>query len=144
MDILLRPGQAVDADEKYSILHPTPAGMTGLTFVFDADTSVLATGIMGSVTIPFRCTLKEVYLLAVQTGSIQIDIWKSTYETYMPSAINSICGESKPKITSSNKSNDKKLTGWNKELHIGDMLTLNIDSCSGIKKVTMTIYAGKK
>src|SRR3990167_10364308 len=50
-----------------------------ITYVIDGGGSVISTGIKGDLEIPFGCTITRATLVADQTGSIVIDIWKDTY-----------------------------------------------------------------
>jgi len=65
---------------------------SSITYVFDGGGVVLTTGIKGDLYIPFKCTIKSWVLLADQTGSIAVDIWKDTYANYPPVVADNITG----------------------------------------------------
>lgn len=114
----------------------------GYTIVNGDD--VIATGVAGTgIQVPFNCTINSVTLLAAQTGSIVIDIWKDTYGNFPPTVADSICASAKPTITASNKSTDSTLTGWTKTITAGDILYFNVDSAATIRNVVLTLQVTK-
>lgn len=110
-----------------------------LLFRVDGLGSVITTGIRGDARISFDCTIKQWTLLADQTGSIQIDIWKIDYSSYPPVAGNTITGSSTPAITSDVKNSSSTLTGWTTSISAGDCLRFNVDSVSTITRVTLAL-----
>ena len=104
---------------------------------------VIGGGIKGDISIPFDCQIVQARMLADQTGSIVVDIWSDTYGNYPPTAADSICGSAKPTISSGTKSNDTTLTGWTTTLAEGSTLRYNVDSCSGITRVTVALRVRK-
>ena len=113
--------------------------ITAITFIMDGGGSEIATGIHGDIPIPFNCTIQEVTLLADQSGSIVIDIWKDTYANYPPVVGDSITAAAKPTITTAVKSQDGTLTGWTTTIVAGDTLRYNVDSIATIKRVTISL-----
>jgi len=119
-----------------------PAGSSGtasLTFVIDGGGSAITTGQKGHLEIPFACTIKQVTLLADQSGSIVVDIWKDTYANFPPTDADSITASAPPTISSAQKSQDSTLTGWTKSISSGDILAFNVDSCATITRVTISL-----
>ena len=114
-----------------------------IVFIIDGGGSVISTGEKGHLLIPFDCEIEEVSLLADQSGSIQIDIWKNTYNNFPPSDSDSICGGNKPAISSGNKYQDSGLENWTKTINAGDVLAFNVDSCSDITLVTIILKIKK-
>ena len=136
-----------------------PTGVTGVTGVTGAtgasgpvstvdasilfqvsnDGAALTTGIKGDVLIPFNATITEWSLLADQTGSVVVDIWKDTYANYPPTAGDTITASAKPTISSSNKGQSSTLTGWTTTITAGDILRFNIDSVSTIQRLSINL-----
>ena len=112
---------------------------SAIIFVIDGGGSAITTGVKGYVRVPFDCTITKCTLLADQTGSIQIDIWKDTYANFPPTDADSICGGNEPAISSAQKYEDSTLTGWTKTISAGDILAFNVDSCSTITRVVITL-----
>lgn len=117
--------------------------IASLTFLVDGGGATIVTGIKGDLLIPFACTITQVSLLADQTGSIVVDIWKDTYANYPPTVADSITASAKPTISSSNKSQDSTLTGWTTSIAAGDTLRFNVDSVTTIQRVTVSIRVTK-
>lgn len=117
-------------------------GMTvAIGLIIGGGGTEITTGIKGDIQIPFNCSLKNVVLLADQSGDIVVDIQKCTYANF-PSTT-SICGGSKPTITSNDKSEDDTLSGWTTTITAGDILRFSIDSVSTITRLTISLTALK-
>jgi len=114
-----------------------------IAFIIDGGGSAITTGQKGHLEIPFKCEIERVTLLADQTGSIVIDIWKSTYADFPPISANSICGTAKPTISAAQKSQDATLTDWTKTINAGDILAFNVDSVATITRVTLALKVKK-
>lgn len=135
----------VDDDENvqydgaaWDIAAVTPS-LRSITFVIDGGGTVISTGIKGDLQIPFACTILSATLLADQTGSIVVDIWKDTYANYPPVVGDSITASAKPTITTNVKSTDATLTGWTTSIADGDVLRYNVDSASSVERVTLAL-----
>lgn len=112
----------------------TAAGIT-----IDGGGDVIATGIKGDIVIPVACTIVKATLLADQTGSIVVDVWKDSYANFPPTGADSITASAKPTISSGVKSQDSTLTGWSTSLSAGDVLRFNVDSCSAITRCILVL-----
>jgi hypothetical protein len=110
-----------------------------IIYVMDGGSLVLSTGIKGDLEIPFDCVIHQATLLADQTGSIAIDIWRAPYASYPPTVANTIVGGNPPTIIAGVKSKDTTLTGWSPAITAGDTLRFNINSISSIKRVTLSL-----
>jgi len=93
--------------------------------------------------IPFACTIERVTLLADQSGSIVIDIWKDTYTNFPPDNADSITASAPPTITTAVKSSDITLTDWTVVITAGDILAFNVDSITTIERVTVALKVTK-
>jgi hypothetical protein len=101
--------------------------------------SVLTTGIKADYRFPFSCTIQKVTLLADQSGSIVIDIWKDTFANYPPTVADTITASAKPTLSSQTKYEDSTLTGWVTSIAAGDTLRFNIDSVSTVTRVEILL-----
>lgn len=109
-------------------------------YAIDGGGQAIGTGVAGTgIRAPFACTITSVTLLADQTGSIVIDIWKAGYASYPPTVANTICASAKPTISSGVKYTDSTLTGWTKAIAAGDVLYFNVDSCTSITALSITL-----
>lgn len=106
---------------------------TDLVYFLDGGGSVIATGAAkGALPVDFNCTILEAVLLADQTGSLVVDIWKDSYANYPPTIADTIVASAPPTISSATKSKDTTLTGWTTAVTAGDILKFNVNSCSTI------------
>lgn len=105
--------------------------------------SVIATNTQYDIFIPYACTINSVTMLADQTGSIVVDIWKVAYASYPPTISNTITASAIPTISSSNKSQDTTLTGWTVSVSSGDTIRFNVNSCSSITRLNLVLKVTK-
>lgn len=120
-----------------------PAGPSArmIRFVIDGGGNVITTGAKKAyVTIPYACTITKSRLIADQSGSIVIDIWKDTYASFPPTVADTIVASAKPTLSSAQKSEDSTLTGWTTSLAEGDILEVNVDSVASITKVYLDLF----
>lgn len=110
-----------------------------INFVIDGGGSAITTGVKGFVQVDFACTIQSVTLLADQSGSIVVDIWKDSYANYAPTDADSITASAVPTISSATKSTDSTLTGWTTSIAAGDILGFNVDSITTCERVTVCL-----
>ena len=120
-------------------INPTPWKTATLSYVIDGGGIVIGTGVVGDLDVPFDCTINQVTMLADQTGSIAVDIWKDTYANYPPTNADSITAAAVPTISAAIKDQDSTLTGWTTSISAGDTLRFNVDSCSTITRCTISL-----
>ena len=119
------------------------AKIADLCFVIDGGGSAIATGVKGDLEIPFACTINRATLLADQSGSIVIDIWKDGYANYPPTVADTITASAKPTLSGAAKSQDSTLTGWTTSISAGDILRFNVDSAATLTRVTLSLKVTK-
>jgi len=117
----------------------------GITYSMDNGDTVIPTGVWGYLRIPFACTVKAWTLIAKQSGSIVIDIWKDTYANFPPTDADAMPGSGKePTLSSAQIGEDTDITDWAAtSISAGDILAFNVDSCTDIKQITLTLKAEK-
>lgn len=111
----------------------------GIMLIIDGGGSAITTGIKGFIYVPFKCEIERAILLADQTGSIKIDIWKDNYANFPPTDADSVCGGNEPEIVTGIKDDDATLTDWSKDLAEHDILAFNVDSVTDIERLTITL-----
>lgn len=115
----------------------TDAGAEILFYPINGGGVQIATGVQRlDLVVPYACTITGWTLLADQSGSIVVDIWKDTYANYPPTVADTITASAKPTITTATKAQSSTLTGWTTSLTAGDVLRFNVDS------VTTCTYVG--
>lgn len=114
-------------------------GVIDIAYIIDGGGFAIITGQKGHLEIPFACTIQQVTMKADQVGSIVVDIWKDTYTNFPPTVADSITASAKPTISSAQKSRDSTLTGWTKAIAAGDILAFNVDSCTALARLTISL-----
>ncbi|HVP86048.1 MAG TPA: DUF2793 domain-containing protein [Rhizomicrobium sp.] len=117
--------------------------IAAIAFVIDGGGSAITTGVKGDLIIPFDCTIASATVLADQSGSIVIDVWKDTYANFPPTSADSIAASAKPTLSSAAKSQDATLTGWSTAISAGDTLRFNVSSASTVTRVTLILKVVK-
>jgi hypothetical protein len=114
---------------------------TVLNYMIDGAGSEIADGAKGVVRLPdWAGTINRVTLLADQSGSIVVDIWKDAYANYPPDNADSITSATPPTISGAIKSEDATLSSWTTSFSAGDILRFNVDSCTTITWCVVSIY----
>jgi hypothetical protein len=114
-------------------------GIDGIEAVFDGGGAVLTTGVKLDLEVPFACTIIQSTLLADQSGSIVVDIYKDTYANYPPTGADSITASAQPTISSATKSQDSTLTGWTTFIAAGSTLRYEIISVTTIMRAVLSL-----
>ena len=126
--------------------NPGPTGPTGataattraITFAIDGGGSVLTTGVKAEQTIPYGCTITANTVLADQSGSVALDIKKTTFAGF-PGSLASIVASAAPTLSSAQKSTDSTLTGWTTTITAGDVLQWTVSSVTTVTRVNCTL-----
>lgn len=120
---------------------PQGPGAPGvIDFVLDGQGSALTPGIKGDIgPFPFAITLTSVSLLADLVGSLVVDLWVDAYGNFPPTAADSITAAAKPALASARKYQDNALAGWTTLIPAGATARINVDSASGVTRVTMAL-----
>lgn len=117
--------------------------VAAIALVIDGGGSAITTGVKGDLMIPFAATIASATVLADQSGSIVIDVWKDTYTNYPPTSGDSITASAKPTLSSAAASQDTTLTGWTTSISAGDTLRFNVSSASTVTRVALILKVVK-
>lgn len=125
-----------------------PSQLFGVTFIIDGGGSAIGTGLKGWLHFDFAWTINEITMLADQTGSIVVDLWKTTYSAYAPGThpviADSITGAAVPTITTAAKMQDSTLTGWTTAVSIDDIIAFDVTSAATIQKLSITLKGTRR
>lgn len=127
-------------DKEY-VDNAQAAGSFGITV--DGGGSVITTGLQGFVIMPYSGTITEWTIIADQSGSSVIDIWKSTYASAPPTIANTITGSALPTLTTAQTAQSSTLTGWTTSVTTGDVIGFNVNSASSVTRLTLSIKITK-
>lgn len=127
-----------------------PTGPTGpspdanIELVLDGAGSALTTGVKAYLRVGFNCTITVGTLLADQSGSVSVDLWKCTYAQFDAGATHPVVGDSivasaPLTLSSATKSEDSTLTGWTTSVSQGDVIAVYLTSVSTITRLTVAL-----
>lgn len=137
-------GQKLKADSGQSDGLAWVDDLATVQLIIDGGGSAITTGVKGYIEVPFAWSdITAARVLADQSGSIVIDVWKDTYANYPPVDADSITASAPPTISSATKSQDTTLTGWTKTGSAGDILGFNVDSATTVTRVTIALTLKK-
>lgn len=111
-----------------------------LNFLIDGGGAAITTGVKGDLKVDFACNVVGWDVLADQTGSIVVDVWRDSLANYPPTAADSMCGAEKPTLATATKNSDNSLSGgsgW--PIAAGDVLRFNVDSAATVQRVTVAM-----
>jgi flagellar basal body rod protein FlgC len=120
---------------------------TMLNFIIDGAGSVIASGSQGHIEIPYNASAISWDLTSNISGSLSVDVRRSTYATWTGSTFisgnQSIVGTEKPTITNGFKGQDTSLTTWS-GINAGDILNFHVDQTPTlITRATLSIKLRK-
>jgi len=110
-----------------------------ITVGFDGAGSVIAAGKLQDVIVPATGTITRWTLLADQSGSAVVDIWKTAFSGYPPTVTNTITASAKPTLSSAVDAQSSTLTGWTTAVTAGDTLRFHIDSAATITRLLIVL-----
>jgi len=104
--------------------------------ILDGAGAAIADGTKVYVRVPFACTINEFTLLADQSGSITVEVWKDTYANYPPLTADDISNNGLA-ISAADKATDTTLTSWTTAIAAGDVLAfVVVGAATSITRVT--------
>ncbi len=112
-------------------------GTFGITI--DGAGTAITTGVKGYIVLPYDCIVNSWSVVADQSGSVVVDVWKASSYTIPTSAAQSIAGTEKPTLSSQQINTDLSLSSWTTGLVVGDVIAFNVDSASTITRATIEI-----
>lgn len=110
-----------------------------ISILIDGNNAVIQTGIKVDIPFPEACKIVGWTLLADQSGSIVIDLWKDSYANYPPTVADTITASAKPTISSATKNQSTTLTGWTTSIAAGDTIRVKVDSITSLTRATLTL-----
>ncbi len=132
-----------------SVWYPPTTGVStnvskgAFRITIDGGGSAISNGEKGYISIPYNGTISKWRLMADQTGSITIDLWKDTYGNFPPTSGDSITGTDTPTLSSEQSAESTALTGWTTSVQAGDVVAFNVSGAATLTRVTLIIELNK-
>lgn len=113
-------------------------------FFINGNQSAITAGLKGYIRNLPAGTITKVSLLADQSSTTSIDLWKCTYSDYDAGVTHPVDGDSitagnEISLTASTKNEDSTLIGWTTTIALGDILAVYVDSNDNAEKLTLTL-----
>lgn len=106
--------------------------------------SVFATGVSGYYRVPFSGTITGYSVIADQSCSVVLDVWKiaggSSSTLTLPTITNTITASALPTLSSAQTSYNTTLTGWTTGVSAGDVFGFNVNSVTTCTRVLLELY----
>jgi hypothetical protein len=118
------------------VAGPTTFPQT-LNFVIDGYGSTITTGKKGVLVTDCDYTVTGWTIIANQSGSIVVDVKRSTYANYPTTS--SIAGSELPTLTSAQKNEDLSLTTWTTSLSARDIIEFEVNSVTSVTRATVAL-----
>jgi hypothetical protein len=120
-----------------------PSGITKGSFgiTLDGGDVGITTGSKGYASMPYNGSITGWSILGNASGSIQIDLKKSTYNDFPTT--NSITATNYITLTSQQKNSDQTLTGWSVTFSASDVYEFVVNSVNTVTKVNIVISTNK-
>lgn len=131
---------------EWEVLAGTAAATTNdaaIEFVLEGGGATIPTGLLIWEEIPWNATITGVKLTGDAAGSIVADIRSVSFAGFPGGAGNTICGGNKPTLVAAQTFQDNTLVGWTTEITKGNFLLVNVDSVSGLQRVTLSLRVTK-
>lgn len=110
-----------------------------LEWTFDGQGGAPDVATYGYAVVPFDCSIVSATLLADQSGSIVVEVWKKAYASFPPGSGDKISASAPATLSSAQKSQDTTLTGWTTSLSAGDVLAFNVTSASVLNRANLVL-----
>jgi hypothetical protein len=122
---------AISAAKLASNLRVSTLGIT-----IDGGGEAITTGTKGYAVVPFSCTIQSWSVVADQSGSIVLDVWK---HTAVPTNSNTITASAKPTLSAAQLAVAQAATGWTTAVSANDVLGFEVESATTVTRATLTI-----
>ena len=106
------------------------------SFYIDESPSTISTGIKEITALAENLNCRGWMLTALQSGSIDIDIKKATYNSF-PNFVSILSGNTISIINQYKNSGSS--VGWSSQFVAGDIIQISVNGCTGISQCSLTI-----
>lgn len=132
-------GDHLVIDGDGNVVAETPGGITlvgSAAFVIDGGGVAITTGVKGDLPpMPFAGTITGWALVANQSGSITVNVWKDTLANFPPTSDDALFSASLSSATRSPTSGS--YTTVSHAFSVGDVIRFNVASVTDIQRVTV-------
>jgi len=100
--------------------------------------AAVVSGIAGYVRVPFAGTIVRWTVLSDDVRSVVFDVWRAPYADFPPTVGDSLIGAGNRPTLAAASAATAAVSGWTSvALAAGDVVMFNVDSISGVSRVTL-------
>lgn len=111
-----------------------------ITATFDGGGAALVPGTVCYTRLPYGFTASKWSIIADQAGSLVLDVWVDSYANGLPTNADTVTNGHEPALTASATGEDADLADWSDVAWAsGQIVAINIDSCTTITRATLVI-----
>jgi hypothetical protein len=119
-----------------------------LEYIMTNSGDVLIGGVQSYVTVPFDCYISSASLICSPAGSMEIDVWRCTYDQFDGGVTHPLVGDSitggNTIVLSSATKVESTLTSWTTTLYQGDILAFyTTPSPTAVLDATITLFLSR-
>lgn len=130
----------VASSGSYTDLSNTPDRGAFIGSIFDGGGSALSAPFTRYFYVPFNATITGWALMADQSGSISIDVWKTPSTSFPPLVGNSITGGNNATLVSQQSNFQILPPPWTTlQINAGDCLAYNVASAATVQVVSFVL-----
>lgn len=118
---------------------PGPSTGTFPTASFSGGAGPIEVGASNALYVPFGFTVTGCTLIADRVGTLQIDVRLSSFSSYPPSSLDSICGGAPPTLSNSDRTQIADLSLWTTAVPSGSVLQFICTACVNIRHATLVL-----
>jgi len=116
-------------------------GVTGtINVIIDGGGSAITTGVKADIRLPFGVKVESWNLVAKETGSILLGVWRDTYANFPPTSTKALhSGATGPTLAGAVK-NTAATTAWGQPTGAGgEYIRVNVDSVATVQQVSLAL-----
>jgi hypothetical protein len=107
--------------------------------IFNGGSSTPTAGQTVFVYVPYSGTITAATLIADQTGSAVVDVWKVARTSVPGTVANTITASDLPTLSSAVQETDTTLTGWTTSVSAGDVVYFHLNSASTVTNLNVVL-----
>lgn len=111
--------------------------------VIDGAGGAIAAGVKVDLPWPYNAKITGWEIMADQSGSIVVDLWKDTYANYPPTVADTFVGANKPTLATAQKHTYTAAAGAEWTINQGDIVRVNVDSATTVTRVLIALKVTK-
>jgi hypothetical protein len=110
---------------------------------FSGGGSALVAPQTAFVYVPYAGTITAATLIADQTGSCVVDVWKVPLASVPATSANSIAASDLPTLSNQIEETDNTLTGWTTTINAGDVIYFHLNSATTVTQLSINLSVSR-